>query len=65
MQKSNLGKKVKNVAAPKPIGGNYAKMIADSQIWMREFQADYDQIVLRISHAPTGLRFGSPPGKVT
>ena len=59
------GKKIPNIARSQPISENYAKAISDSQIWAREFNADYDQIMLRISNAPTGLRFGAPPGTVT
>lgn len=58
------GKKTQNISRPKPISERQAKMVADSQIWMREFNPDYDQIMLRISSANTGLRYGSPPGTV-
>lgn len=56
---------VANRSRGKPITKNQAKMVADSQIWLREFNADFDQIVKRVSHSPTGLSFGAPPGTVT
>lgn len=59
------GKKVRNIAKSKPISENQAKVIADGQIWLREFNPDYDQIVRRVSNAPTGLRFGAPIGTAT
>ncbi len=50
-----------NVATAKPITKREAIAISNQQIWQREFNPDYDQVVLRISSAPiAGLRFGHP-----
>ena len=54
------GKKIKNRARQRPISLQQAKMIADGQIWKREFNPDYDQVIKRASSAINGLRFGSP-----
>lgn len=62
---SKHGKVIHNRSKPKPISENQAKTVADTQIWAREFRPDYDQVVKRISTAPTGLRYGAPPGIVT
>lgn len=59
------GKVITNHARQKPITENQAKVVADGQIWLREFNSDYNQVVKRISASPTGLRNGSPPGTVT
>jgi len=54
-----------NVARKKPITAREAIARANQQIWQREFNPDYDQVVLRISTAVrNGLRFGQPPGGV-
>lgn len=53
------------MARSQPITENQSKGIADGQIWLREFNPDYDQVVKRISLAPTGLRNGAPLGIVT
>jgi len=62
ISQKNRNKKVRNTAKKKPISEEEAKKIADSQIFLREFNADYTQVMLRISNAPTGLVFGAPPG---
>ena len=55
----------KNVATSKPVTAKEAIARANQQIWQREFNADYDQVMLRISNAPFGgLRFGQPLGPV-
>lgn len=59
------GKVIPNHARPKPVTENQAKTISDGQIWLREFNPDYDQVMKRISSVPTGLRYGAPPGIVT
>lgn len=59
------GKAIPNHARAKPITENQAKAVADGQIWLREFNPDYDQVVKRISAAPTGLRNGAPPPPVS
>ncbi len=38
------------------------KSLASQEIWMREFNPDYDQIMLRISSAESGLGSGGAPG---
>lgn len=54
--------KVPNVARKKPITAREAVAAANRQIWQREFNPDYDQVVLRISSAPfAGLQHGAPP----
>lgn len=54
--------KNKNIARKKAISAREAVGIANRQIWQREFNPDYDQVVLRISNAVNaGLRFGQPP----
>jgi hypothetical protein len=57
--------KVINVARKKPVTAREANAAAIRQIWQREFNPDYDQVVLRISTAPSGLRFGEPPPVVS
>lgn len=58
--------KTQNVARKKPITAREALAAANRQIWQREFNPDYDQVVLRISNAPfCGLRFGEAPPCVT
>lgn len=53
---------VRNISKTKPITAKQAVARANQQIWQREFNPDYDQVVLRISSAPLcGLRFGQPP----
>lgn len=60
MKKTNT-KIARNVSVPKPVGAKEVERIANSMIFLREFNPDYDQIVLRVSSAVTeGLRFGSP-----
>ena len=59
------GKAVQNHARQKPITENQAKVVADGQIWLTRFNPDYNQVVKRISAAPTGLRNGSPPPTVS
>jgi hypothetical protein len=57
--------KNKNIARRKAINAREAVAIANRQIWQREFNPDYDQIVLRVSNAVySGLRNGYPPGDV-
>lgn len=57
--------KTTNVARKKPITAREAVAAANRQIWQREFNPDYDQVVLRTSTAPfAGLRFGEPPPPV-
>ncbi len=58
-------KQILNRAKQRPISEIEAKKIADSQIFLSTLNADYEQIMLRISNAPTGLTFGAPPGKAT
>jgi len=54
--------KTTNVARKKPITAREAIAVANRQIWQREFNPDYDQVVLRTSTAPfTGLQNGAPP----
>lgn len=54
--------KTQNVARKKPITAREALAAANRQIWQREFNPDYDQVVLRISNVPfAGLRYGAPP----
>lgn len=54
--------KIQNVARRKSVTARQAAGIANRQIWLREFNPDYDQVMLRISSAPfAGLRFGEPP----
>lgn len=55
--------KIQNVARKKPITAREALAAANRQIWQREFNPDYDQVVLRISSATggCGLRNGEPP----
>ena len=51
---------VRNVSVSKPITAQEAVALANKQIWQREFNPDYDQVVLRISSAPlNSLYFGS------
>lgn len=54
-----------NVATSKPITLKQAIGVANQQIWQREFNPDYDQVVKRISTAVfAGLAFGEPPSTV-
>lgn len=54
--------KTQNVARKKPVTAREAVAAANRQIWQREFNPDYDQVVLRISSAPfAGLQNGQPP----
>ena len=47
---------------PKPVTIKQAMAAAVEQVWQREFNPDYDQVVLRISSAPLqSLRNGQPP----
>ncbi len=56
----------RNIARKKAISAREAVAIANRQIWQREFNADYDQIVRRVSTAVNaGLRFGQPPPGTT
>jgi len=58
-------KKINNIARKKSVTVTGAAQIAQQQIWQREFNSDYDQIVKRVSTAVfSGLKFGQPPGKV-
>lgn len=59
------GKIIQNKSRGKGITAKQAKVVSDGQIWLREFNPDYNQVMKRISAAPTGLRNGSPPGTVT
>lgn len=58
------GKRVENIARPKYITANRAKSQANMQNFLREFNPSYDQVLLRISDAPQGMKFGKPPGRV-
>ena len=52
----------RNIARKKAITAREAVSAANRQIWQREFNPDYDQVVLRISSAVfAGLRNGQPP----
>ncbi len=54
--------KIRNVARKKAITAQEALSIANQQIWQRQFNPDYDQVVLRVSSAPfAGLHNGQPP----
>lgn len=61
-----MGKKVNNPAKNQPkMTETQTRNLADAQIWRREFNPDYDQVILRISTAAQqALRCGSPPGTV-
>ncbi len=53
-------------SATKPVTLKQAIASANQQIWQREFNPDFDQVVLRISTAPlNSLRNGQPPPRVT
>jgi predicted transcriptional regulator len=57
--------KNKNIARRKAISSREAIAAANRQIWQREFNPDYDQVVLRISNAVfAGLQNGAPPPPV-
>lgn len=59
------GKKIENVATQKAITSREAISRALQAIWKREFNPDYDQVVLRISPYPfDGLHKGAAPGSV-
>ena len=49
---------VKNIAKKTPITAKEAVSIANKQIWQREFNPDYDQIIKRFSNAVGGLQNG-------
>jgi len=52
-------------ATTKPVTIKQARAAAVEQIWQKEFNPDYDQVVLRISSAPLrSLRYGQPPPSV-
>ncbi len=54
--------KIRNVARKRTITAQEALSAANQQIWQRQFNPDYDQVVLRISTAPfAGLQNGQPP----
>ncbi|MHA2279302.1 MAG: hypothetical protein ACXAC5_00215 [Promethearchaeota archaeon] len=56
----------RNIARKKAITAREAIAAANRQIWQREFNPDYDQVVLRISNAVfAGLRNGQPPPSVS
>jgi len=58
--------KIRNIARKKAITAREAVVTANRQIWQREFNPDYDQVVLRISSAVfAGLRNGQPPPTVS
>lgn len=55
-----------NVSRKPAITAREALEIANQQIWQREFNADYDQIMLRFSTATVlGLKNGEPPPSVS
>lgn len=57
--------KVKNVARQQPLSRSQVADQANTQIFLREFNPDYDQIILRLSVGATqGLKNGTPPGRV-
>ncbi len=54
-----------NVAEKKPLTQAQVAAEANTQIFLREFNPAYDQILLRLSvEATQGLKNGSPPGRV-
>jgi len=57
-------KNVDNPARRKPVNAEQARNIANNQNLQSVLNADFNQLLLRISDAPTGLRFGTPPGGV-
>lgn len=65
LNRPNKGNQIQNISKPKPINASDAKNIANKEIFLRNFNPDYDMVVKRISNAPQGLRCGSPPGIVT
>lgn len=57
--------KAPNVAKVRADSIIQAKEAANLQIFLREFNPDFDQILLRLStEATQGLKSGSPPGGV-
>lgn len=62
---AKYGRKVRNLSLPKPISAEYAKQITNAEIWLREFNSDYAQVVKRNSKSQIGLRYGAPPGTVS
>ena len=59
------GQRIKNPAKKGGVTAAQANAIAASQIHLSNFQTDYYQLVLRVSTAVDGLRFGSVPPIVT
>lgn len=60
-----MGRKVSNPSKNQPkMTERQTRNLADAQIWKKEFNPDYDQVILRVSTAATqSLRCGSPPGR--
>lgn len=58
-------KRIENIATRKAVTSRESLARTMQAIWKREFNPDYDQVVLRISPYPLdGLHKGAPPGGV-
>ena len=58
------GKRVNNPSLKKPVTANQVIKIASQEDFIDKFNPLYHQVMLRVSNAPQGLRYGAPPGKV-
>lgn len=57
--------RIKNIARGRTLTQAQVAAQSDTQIFLREFNPDYNQILLRLSVAATqGLKNGNPPGSV-
>jgi len=59
------GKRARNPAIAKGVNKSEVKSMINDQLFQFEFNADYNQIMLRVDEAPHGLRNGGPPPKVS
>lgn len=59
------GRVNKNISRRPTVTDEEARRIALKEMFQRDFNAEYHQILLRVSDGTKGLFWGSPPGKVT
>ena len=55
------GKKIRNPARAKGVGKREVSSMINTELFQFTFNADYSQVMLRISNAPNGLRYGGAP----
>jgi len=64
-KRGRRGRKIDNPARRRAINRREAINIANNEQFQNRLNADYDQLLLRVSNAVGGLRNGAPPPVVS